>query len=484
MGNESTWPARCPLRPGSPWASGPSCPGAEPQLAYTGTPCHMFDNRGYVSWRFDPPFDAAQRAALESGRSLIYVCPPAAWAAAPVLQRLPGDDAPGLHTVVIAPETSIGRELARAANEIPARAPIHVATGLARSATLLGSGSVRTLFTTPADGLDLVQRAALKLAAARWIVLAWPELSLSLGHSGALDALLSEATGVPRAVITADEAAIADLLERHARRAPLTVAARSPETPGGGVRYVVAPFETRSSAIAGILDVTNPREAVVWDPMPPERPADKYPPGLRPFQEGATAQLAVAMDLPDAATLAALRTAAPDVVVLVGAYQVPYLARLARPLRPLRIAGAADRARDHLFETRRRLRERLQAGDVGAQLLALEPLFDEYDPALVAAAALTLATPPTAESPASEAPVPAWVRIRLDAGRREQIRAGDIVGVLLNAVGLGREDLGRVDLREGFTLVEVRPSAAERALAGLTGAVVRGRRLIARIDRR
>ena len=436
-----------------------------------------------MSWRFDSAFDAAQRAALESGRSLISVCPPAAWAARPLFEQLPGDEAPGLHTVVIAPEATVGLELARAARATPARVPVHVATGLARTAHLLASSSVRTLITTPDDGVELLRRAALKPAAARWILVAWPEQSLALGHSAALDTLIAEATGVPRVVLTTDEGGIADFLERHARRAPLAVGARTPEMPGPGVRYVVAPLETRWSAFGGVLDTLNPGDALMWDPWSDARGAAELPPGVVAFQDGATARLAVALDLPDTATLAALRRAAPEVVVLLGARQVPYLARLAQPLRPLRIAGATDQARDQWSDIRRKLRERLQAGDLDAHLLALEPLFDEYDPALVAAAAVTSGAPPAGETPAAPA-APAWVRLRLDAGRRDQIRVGDVVGILLNAVGLAREELGRVDLRDGFTLVEVQPSAAERALAGLTGAVVRGRRLVARVERR
>jgi len=58
------------------------------------------------------------------------------------------------------------------------------------------------------------------------------------------------------------------------------------------------------------------------------------------------------------------------------------------------------------------------------------------------------------------------------------------VGALLNAVGLAKEDIGRIELREGFTLVDVRAEEAERAVRGLTGTTLRGRRIAARLDRR
>ncbi len=64
------------------------------------------------------------------------------------------------------------------------------------------------------------------------------------------------------------------------------------------------------------------------------------------------------------------------------------------------------------------------------------------------------------------------------------MRTADVVGALLNAVGLPKDDLGRVTVRETFTLVEVRAEAAERTLRGVAGVVLKGRRVAARVDRR
>ena len=436
---------------------------------------------GDVSWRFAPAFDAVHRAALESANPLVYVCPPAGWAAVPLLDRLPQDPHPGLRTLVVAPETSIGLELARATRDITALAPLHVATGLARTASLLGAAAIRTLVAAPADALALIRRTALKLAGTARIVVAWPEMALELGHSEVLDTLLSETVSAQRLIITADETAVADFLERHARRAPLLHAARLPSTPGPGVRYVVTPAGTRAAAFQAVLDVTNPPGAVVWDPTGELSDAPYDASGVRALEQDITANLGVALDLPDATTLAALLGAAREVVVLVSAHGVPYLEKLAQPVRPLRVAGEADRARERLFELRQRLRERLAAGELDGQLLALEPLFDEYDPALVAAAAAAFSPGPPPER-ASEEEVPAWVRVRIEAGSRDSLRVGDIVGVLLNSVGLAKPDVGKVDLRDRFTLIEVRAGAAERAVAGLAGAIVRGHRLSARMD--
>jgi len=71
----------------------------------------------------------------------------------------------------------------------------------------------------------------------------------------------------------------------------------------------------------------------------------------------------------------------------------------------------------------------------------------------------------------------------VSAGRRERLRAGDLVGALLNAVGLAKDDVGRIEIREGFALVDVRADEAERAVRGLNGATLRGSRIVARLDR-
>jgi ATP-dependent RNA helicase DeaD len=60
---------------------------------------------------------------------------------------------------------------------------------------------------------------------------------------------------------------------------------------------------------------------------------------------------------------------------------------------------------------------------------------------------------------------------------------GDIVAVLAREVGLDRSLIGRVDLRDAFTLVEVPSSEAERVALKLVGLTVRKRKLSARVDR-
>ena len=443
-----------------------------------------------MSWEFAPSFDAAHRAALESGKPLVYVCPPAGWALAPLLGHLAPGERPA-EVLVLVPEPSAAADLAGCLGDGGPLAPLHATTGTTRATRLLRRSAIRTLVCTPGDALQLARRAALKLADLRQLVIAWPEAALALGDGPALDTLLADAREAQRLIATADERdpALGDFLTRHAHRAPVLVAARAPATPAASaaaIRYVVVDDARRAAVVAALLDQLDPDGALVWDPVPARHSAYATlarDPAVRVATSPGTAPaaLGIAADLPSAEALAALRAVASEVVVLVRASQLGHLQRLAQPLRPLRVASEADRAHDRAFAARRRVRERLGQGNLDAELLALAPLFDEFDPALVAAALLRL--PGEAADAAVDQPA-ASVRLFVTAGRQDGVRPADIVGALVNGVGIAKDAIGRVEIRDRFTLVEVRADEADRAAQGLSGATLRGRRVTARPDRR
>jgi ATP-dependent RNA helicase DeaD len=157
-------------------------------------------------------------------------------------------------------------------------------------------------------------------------------------------------------------------------------------------------------------------------------------------------------------------------------------------LTPFSISGAADRAQDRTAALRARIVERLGHGDVDAELALLAPLFEAHDPALVAAALLALSRQPveavTSPQPStvntSEA---GWVRVFVNAGRKDNASAKDLVGAMIKEAGLQKGQIGKIDVRETFSLVEVSPQVADQAVKRLTGVSVRGRRVIARLDR-
>ncbi len=441
-----------------------------------------------MSWTFAPTFDAGPRAALGGGKNLVYVCPPAGWAVVPLLQRLEETPEPGLATLLLATDPSEVVELASLAATVETLTPVHAVSGLARAGRLLKSGATRTLVATPADALQLLARALLKLEGLRRVAVLWPETQFALGAGEAIDTVLAECGGAQRVVVTADEAPLTDFLERHARRAPVVPGGRLPEQPGGRVRYALVDPQRLAWAVRGALDTLNPASALIWDPTPAaahrwaEHAGDPTvrvasDPGDEPVE------WAVAVELPSAEALAALHGVARGVLILARASQLPYLERLAGSLDVLRLPSEADRARDRAGALRAELRNRIEGGRLLDGLAALAPLFDEYDPALVAAAALQT---PEAAAPTREAPseIPTWAHIHVSAGRRDRLRTGDVVGALLNAVGIPKDTIGRVDVRESFSVVEVRAEVAQRVLKGLDGVTLRGRTVTAKVDKR
>jgi hypothetical protein len=128
--------------------------------------------------------------------------------------------------------------------------------------------------------------------------------------------------------------------------------------------------------------------------------------------------------------------------------------------------------------------ERLARGDVDAELALLAPLFEAHDPALVAGALLAISRQPSA---VSETPAPSkqdgWVRLFVSAGTKDRASAKDLVGALIKEAGLEKGQIGKIDVRETFSLVEIAPSMAEQAVRRLSGVSIRGRRVSARTDR-
>jgi ATP-dependent RNA helicase DeaD len=131
---------------------------------------------------------------------------------------------------------------------------------------------------------------------------------------------------------------------------------------------------------------------------------------------------------------------------------------------------------------RQEIRGQIAEDSLTDGFLALSSLFDEYDPTTVAAALVSRISS-AAETYDQAEDVPTWVRIRVDVGKRQNIRTGDLVGALLNAVELPKNRVGKVDVRDGYSLIEVRAEVAEKAVKGLNGLLLRGNKLTARPDR-
>jgi hypothetical protein len=403
------------------------------------------------------------RVKAERSRHVVLVIPPAVERAESVWEQLGG----GPNAVVICGDHVQAAQWADAA---PPELRAHAVTGLARTAALLkeGRGAGRLLCGAAADLAALVAQAALKLEGIETIVLAWPESFLDQ-----LDTLLMEAPSARRIVLSWNPPALTDFIERHARRAeivgqqPIDVVG-NPIGPVAAARFAVVSALGRASAVRESLDVLRAVRPYVWSGGPAEIPTD--------------ADAVIAAVLPTRDELHGL-AANGSPVVLVQASQLPYLQSIAT-LTPLALPSPADRALDRSAELRALIGRRLERGDVDAEIAVLAPLFERHEPALVAAALLALSRQPEpAGPPPSAAPNVGWVKVFVTVGRKDRAAAKDLVGALIKEVGLTKAQIGRIDVKDTFSLVEVTPQAVDDTIRRLSGVSIRGRRVSARQDR-
>ena len=105
----------------------------------------------------------------------------------------------------------------------------------------------------------------------------------------------------------------------------------------------------------------------------------------------------------------------------------------------------------------------LATGQFSRELISLEPLLAQYDGAEIAAAALRLLeterAKPVVTSSAPAAPQ-AMTRLYVNVGSTDNVRPGDLVGAMTNEAGVTKSELGKVDVRERHSTVEVATSVA------------------------
>src|SRR5207237_355604 len=276
-------------------------------------------------------------------------------------------------------------------DQAPAEYRAHAVTGLTRTAALLKEGRVGLLAGSPTDLAALVARSALKLDTLETVVIAWPE-----SLAGELDPLLAEAVNARRIVLSWNPPALADFLERHARRAevvgnlPLDPDGK-PLGPVGSARFAVVSATRRRAGLRDALDVLRATKPYVW---------------------------------------------------------------------------------------------------TGGEIAAPTPLFEEHDPALVAAALLASTRQPSAVSIQSrDAEIGtggnegAWMKIFVTVGTKDRASAKDLVGALIKEAGLQKGQIGKIEVRESFSLVEIAPPSVDQAVRRLSGVAIRGRRVTARPGR-
>jgi hypothetical protein len=441
---------------------------------------------------------AAQREAASvasRGHNLLFVAPPSpAWAEpvlAGLLERLRKE--PAGPALALCPPEAVD-EWARVAARIAQGTGLMVSAAHApgRLTRLIKSDAVQLAFTTPETAYELLRRAALKLDTISAVLLLWPE---AWSGEDLLGTLLQDVPkDTQRIVVTTDVLASAAVVDRYCWRAPV-VDVLGPDWTGSppAVRGTPVAWRDRVDVLGDLIEQLDPATLSVWTADSADH--DVIRGALAAWGSEATvttgapekSSLIIAYDLPGPERLRGL-AAQGEVILLLPPGTEAFARRLAPNRRPLHARGPLEKARGELDATRRTVAAALDRGPEPASFHALAPLFERHEATAVAAALLELWTgaltgsvpPPPVAAPGQDAPVKIWVGI----GKRDAVTPSDLVGMLVKEIGLAREAVGRLELRESFSLIELKGVPdPERVAEQMAGKTIRKKRLVARVDR-
>jgi ATP-dependent RNA helicase DeaD len=441
-----------------------------------------------LGWQAEDPLVREAMPTAARGHNLVVLLPPSPAAATPtlagMLTRL-GEGRPGL---LLAPAAQLD-EWRRVAHNLARDTGlrVQVAHGTSRATRRLRESAVDLLITTPETAQALQRRAALHAEALAAVLLAWPE---SWESDEPVTALMQDLDkDAQRLVLSAAPERTAGLVERYARRALTLGGAALEGGATGPVRTVGVAWGRRVAALSDLLELLDPTSLVIWTADRSAHDAVAAATALREPEgrvvtgDAPPAQVVIAFDLPDAARLRQLESAG-EVVLLVPPGTESYVERLASARRPLRLPGALDAATTAAAARRAAIVRALEAGHPDRALLTLAPLFERHDPTAVAAALYELwTTAAGAAAPAALPDIPATARVYVGIGKKDGATVNDLVAVLTKEVRVERGKIGRVELRDAFSLVEVPAQDAERVASALNGTTIRRRRVTARVDR-
>ncbi|MDR0787195.1 MAG: DEAD/DEAH box helicase [Gemmatimonadota bacterium] len=233
----------------------------------------------------------------------------------------------------------------------------------------------------------------------------------------------------------------------------------------------------------------------------------------------------ISFDVPfDGRTLLARHGGDTDAIVVVIPRELPHLREIAKQsllkleaitLSPVNNSEVALQA------FRDEIRQAVAEEDLTAQLLVLGPLFDEFPAGEIAAAVTALLRSKRARTPAAPVatgssklaatsaadagraggrertakssistsagtPGPApvtWARLYVGVGSRDDIRPGDLVGALAGEANIQGSSIGKIEIRDSFSIVEVQADVADRVISAVNGTTVKGRSVRVDYDR-
>ncbi|CAA9320435.1 MAG: hypothetical protein AVDCRST_MAG68-1824, partial [uncultured Gemmatimonadetes bacterium] len=329
--------------------------------------------------------------------------------------------------------------------------PLAQAVGLTVTASGRGwgtsAGEADILVATPAEVLEAVRTSGVKLETLEAIVVDGASEIEAMGGWDAAETLFDHAPrGAQRVLFSADMTpGVEDMVDRRIKRAlryppSPAVPDAEPAAATGVFGYVIVSerekLETVARLLGGERDGDAPPVLVCRSEERAAQVAEAL--ALRGFMAGDAddeevdvavissgagpeelgAQLGgnpatvISFDVPpDEATLRALHGGEMTGFVLLLPRELAHLRQIARLAlldpRPAGITGEEPAGRDEVTAFRNTIRRAVREEDLSAQMLVLEPLFEDFTPAEVAAAVAALLRRKPPVQPAPEAAAPA-----------------------------------------------------------------------------
>jgi ATP-dependent RNA helicase DeaD len=440
-----------------------------------------------LGWSADDPATRDATPTAARGHNLVSVTPPVPAYATPAVAGALSRGEEGKRMLLLSPAAQL-EEWAGLVHRLAegSNIRIHVARGTARAMRLLRSDAIDVLVATPDTASALVTRSALTMETVTTLFVAWPESWPD--EEGVTQLMQDLPKESQRIIYTADRNRVGPIIERYARKALTIGTTTAPPAPVGPVRTVSVPWSRRVSALADLVELLDPTSLAVWtvDRSSHEaiaRTISVEDPAVQLVAYGLpSASTIIAFDLPPAEQLRDMLTRG-EVVLLVPPGTEGYVASIAGPRRPIQLPGPVDAARAAEGAQRATIVQTIEAGRLSRSVGMLAPLFERHDPVTVAAALYELwnsepkASPPPVRDPTTTA------KVYVGAGKKDGVTPNDLVAVLTKELGVDREKIGRIELRDSFSRIEIPSAEAEQVARGLNGTTIRLRKVTARVDR-